>query len=359
MLSGTGRQAQASPLAACKGKCRNLNELSTRLLTCLPARPALATIFYHLDCYSAHRFALTCQACAREAAHHNPCCKSEFCAKILPKVQSATGTSCRYLFGMFNCAWTGSSTNALPYMYAMSQQPDFLTTMWKEAWSRVPPSFCTDLRSVLAETGASGSFRGENPQLIINLFIHSAVPLHVDRVWLQHFCESAKATMMGRLTFLNAAVMEELGGRFVHIRCDVYRPQGKLEEDLLACDASYVLERPPCVGSWQHVCQPVPPEGHCYRCYPRTCKFEHNTAITGSWCDFDGTGVEFICDAFVGEADPQPEFDRYYTRKLKKPRTGGRRGWRLSERKQSRNAERQNLQTFAESLDDCYHIHAS
>ena len=61
-------------------------------LASLPG-PAIASILHHLDIYSSHQLALTCQACAREAAHHRSHNKNDHCAKILPKVRSIAGRS--------------------------------------------------------------------------------------------------------------------------------------------------------------------------------------------------------------------------------------------------------------------------
>lgn len=68
--------------------------------------PAIASIFHHLDIYSSHQLALTCQACAREAAYHRNHNKTDCCAKILPKVQSIVGGEIPFPVGILNCAWT-------------------------------------------------------------------------------------------------------------------------------------------------------------------------------------------------------------------------------------------------------------
>ncbi|KAL0019767.1 hypothetical protein WJX79_005123 [Trebouxia sp. C0005] len=60
-------------------------------------------------------------------------------------------------YGEITCVWTGSSCDALPYIHAMSQQPDFLASMWKAAWSAVPHSFCADIRSFWGDA-MSGDF---------------------------------------------------------------------------------------------------------------------------------------------------------------------------------------------------------
>ncbi|KAL0048381.1 hypothetical protein WJX82_001957 [Trebouxia sp. C0006] len=57
-----------------------------------PEGPAIASILHHLDIYSSHQLARTCRTCAREAAHYRTHYKRDYCAKILPSVQSVAGT---------------------------------------------------------------------------------------------------------------------------------------------------------------------------------------------------------------------------------------------------------------------------
>ena len=128
-------------------------------LASLPG-PAIASILHHLDIYSSHQLARTCRTCAREAAHYRTHYKRDYCAKILPSVQSVAGIRGDHYgdrYGELKCAWTGSSCDALPYIHTMSQQPDFLASMWKAAWSAVPHSFFTDIRSMWGEA-MSGDF---------------------------------------------------------------------------------------------------------------------------------------------------------------------------------------------------------
>ncbi len=303
-------------------------------LASLPG-PALASIFHHLDIHSFHQLALTCRACAREAAHHRTRYNTNYCAKILPKVQSIAGTSYGGSpYGTLNCAWTGRSSDALPYIHAMSQQPDFLASMWKAAWSAVPHSFCADIRSMWGEA-MSGDFGYGNKGscLTICLFIHSTTPLHVSLAWLQAFCETAKATIIEKFLDEGAGYVDNV----MDITCWVYRPQGQLQEN--ECDG---VESPQ-GGSWKFVCQHPHPNRDWYSRYePVASKPEHSVAVTGSWCNFGEEG-------FTGKpSDPKPDFDRYYIKKMKQPKRGGRRGWRLSERKQSREAKRQSFQMLAE-----------
>ncbi|DBA81114.1 TPA: hypothetical protein ACH3X2_007086 [Trebouxia sp. C0005] len=307
-------------------------------LASLPG-PAIASIFQHLDIYSSYQLAQTCRACAREAAHYRTHCKSDYCTKILPKVQSLAGTGYSgFPYGEITCVWTGSSCDALPYIHAMSQQPDFLASMWKAAWSAVPHSFCADIRSFWGDA-MSGDFGYGNKGdcLTIHLFIHSTIPLHVSLAWLQAVCRTAKATLIQKFLDEGAGYVDNV----MDITCWVYRPQGQLQQD--ECDG---VETPQ-GGSWKYLCQHPPPNQDYYSRYePVASKPEDIVTVTGSWCEFEVQS--FTCKHFVCEADPKPEFDRYHTKKVKKPKTGGRRGWQLSERKQSRNAKRQSLQTFAE-----------
>jgi len=318
----------------------SVNHKSDFSLASLPG-PAIASIFHHLDIYSSHQLALTCQACAREAAHHRTHYKNDYCAKILPKVQSTAGTCYGGSpYGILNCAWTGSSSDALPYIHTMSQQPDFLASMWKATWSAVPHSFCADLRSMLGEamSGEFG-FGNKSSRLTIDLFIHSTTPLHVSLAWLQAFCETAKATIIEKFSNAVAGYVDNA----MDITCWVYRPQGQLQED------EYDGVESPQGGPWKFVCQHPHPNRDWYsRCEPVASKPEHSIAVTGSWCEFEGKVFTCKPSESVCEADPKPDFNRHYTKKMKKPKRGCRQGWRLSERKQSRNAKRQSLQTFAE-----------
>jgi len=303
-------------------------------LASLPG-PAIASILHHLDIYSSHQLALTCQACAREAAHHRSHNKNDYCAKILPKVQSIAGRSYGGSpYGDLNCAWTGSSSDALPYIPTMSEQPDFLASMWKAAWSAVPHSFCTDIRSMWGEAMSDdfGSGLNKCSCLTIHLFIQSTTPLHVTLVWLRAFCETAKATIIQKFLDEGAGYVDSV----MDVTCWVFRPQGQLQED--ECDG---VESPQ-GGSWKFVCQhPEPNRDWHTRYEPVAWRPEDSIAVTGSWCDFEEP--VFTRKPSECEADPKPdpkldlmpEFDRYYTKKMKKPKTGGRRCCKLSECKQS------------------------
>jgi len=244
---------------------------------------------------------------------------------------------------MVTCAWTGSSSDALPYIHTMSQQPDFLASMWKAAWSAVPHSFCADIRSMWGEAMSVDRGGGGNKCscLTIHLLIQSTTPLHMSLAWLQAFCEIAKATFIQKFLDEGAGYVDSV----MDITCWVYRPQGQLQED--ECDG---VESPQ-GGSRKFVClHPEPVRDWHSRYEPVARRPEDSIAVTGSWCDFEEQ--DFTCKPFVCEADPKPdpkpEFDRYHTSKMKKPQSGGRRGWRLSERKQSRHAKKQSLQTLAE-----------
>jgi hypothetical protein len=254
-------------------------------LASLPG-PAIASILHHLDIYSSHQLALTCQACAREAAHHRSHNKNDYCAKILPKVQSIAGRSYGGSpYGDLNCAWTGSSSDALPYIHTMSQQPEFLTSMWKAAWSTVPHSFFTDLNSMLGDA-MSGKVKIMNhcSPLTIHLFIRSSTPLHVPLAWLQAFCETAKATIIEKFLDAVAGYVDDA----MDIACWVYRPQGQLQEDEFA--AEFDEHESPLGGPWKYVCQHPPPSMSSLTSQytPVASNPEHSIAVTGSWCEFEG-----------------------------------------------------------------------
>ncbi|DBB11010.1 TPA: hypothetical protein ACH3X3_006491 [Trebouxia sp. C0006] len=257
-------------------------------LASLPG-PAIASILHHLDIYSSHQLARTCRTCAREAAHYRTHYKRDYCAKILPSVQSVAGTcGDRYPYGELKCAWTGSSCDALPYIHTMSQQPDFLASMWKAAWSAVPHSFFADIRSMWGEAMSDDFGYGNKAScLTIHLFIHSTTPLHVSLAWLQAFCETAKATIIQKFLDEGAGYVDNV----MDVTCWVYRPQGQLQED--ECDG---VESPQ-GGSWKYVSQHPPPNRDWYSRYdPVAWKPEHSIAVTGSWCDFEKQ--VFTCEPF-------------------------------------------------------------
>lgn len=224
-------------------------------LASLPG-PAIASIFHRLDIYSSHQLALTCQACAREAAYHRNHNKTDCCAKILPKVQSTVGGEIPFPVGILNCAWTSSSSDALPYVHTMSQQPEFLSSMWKAAWSTVPHSFYADLRSMTGH--AMDTDWGGCDKLLpltIYLAIHSTTPLHVSLAWLQAFCETAKATLIEKFFIAVAGYVDSV----MDITCRVFRPQGPLQEDEWVSQSS--ADTSPQGGPWKFVCQYPHPRG--------------------------------------------------------------------------------------------------
>jgi len=305
-------------------------------LASLPG-PAFASVFHHLDNYSFRQLALTCRVCAREAAHHRARYNTNYCAKILPKVQGIAGQHYgRSPYGRLECAWTGRSSDALPYIHHMSKQPDFLASVWKAAWSAIPHSFFADICSMWDKSGQHYECR----DLIISicLFIHSTTPLHVSLAWLRALWKTAEATIKQKFVDEGAGYDCE-----IFIEFSVYRPQGELQEN----EYLYHGVESPQAGSWKFVCESYR-EGNYVSCFePVASKPEDSIAVTGSWCEFGEEG--FGKEGFTGiPSDPKPDFNRYYIKKLQQPKSCGRRGWRLSERKQSRNAKRQSLQMPAE-----------
>ncbi len=282
LVGPAGRHKHWQPA---NGSAASVNNKVEFLLASLPG-PAIASIFHHLDIYSSHQLALTCQACAREAAHHRTHYKSDYCAKILPKVHSIAKRSSWGLspYGTITCAWTGSSSDALPYIHTMSQQPEFLTSMWKAAWSTVPHSFYADLRSMTGgamDVEFDGGSRGD--RLTINLLIHSSTRLHVSWAWLQAFCETAKATLIEKFFHAVAGYVDSV----MDITCWVYRPQGQLQMDEWESESM----GSPQGGPWKFVCQHPGPDRDHYSSYLAVASHqypEQNIAVTGSWCEFEG-----------------------------------------------------------------------
>ena len=279
VLAGRHKHCQPA-MASAAASLKHERDFS---LAFLPG-PAIASILHHLDIYSSYQLALTCQACAREAAHHRTHYKDEYCAQILPKVQSIAGDY-GFPYGSLSCAWTGTSSDALPYIHTMSIQPDFLASMWKAAWSTVPHSFFTDLNSMLGDA-MSGKVKIMNhcSPLTIHLFIRSTTPLHVPLAWLQAFCETAKATIIEKFLDAVSGYVDDA----MDIACWVYRPQGQLHEDEFAAELDE--HESPLGGPWKYVCQNPPPSMSSLTSQytPVASNPEHSIAVTGSWCEFEG-----------------------------------------------------------------------
>ncbi len=172
------------------------------MLASLPG-PALCSIFSHLDCISAHQLALTCTACASEFVHRRPAFVKQCRHELLPEIQYVLPRhpqTSYYDQGLpvHACKWTGSSDHALPLIYALSQQPGFLTDMWKAAW---PASFVEDvLGKEQLDTLATWTIY---PCYVIGMeiFVHSNTALRVPWDWLHGpFLESAVAVLVERLS---------------------------------------------------------------------------------------------------------------------------------------------------------------
>ncbi len=174
------------------------------MLASLPG-PALCSIFSHLDCISAHKLALTCTACASEFVHRRPAFVKQCRDELLPEIQHVLPRHplTSYYdrgFPVHACKWTGSSDHALPLIYALSQQPGFLTDMWKAAW---PASFVEDVLSKEPLDELYPSIWTIYPcyDIGMEIFVHSNTALQVPWDWLHGpFLESAVAALVEKLS---------------------------------------------------------------------------------------------------------------------------------------------------------------
>ena len=205
-LSMSGSQGSSWSCVGQRGKHKHCPPQPARpprgapfMLASLPG-PALCSIFSHLDCISAHKLALTCTACASKFLHRRPAFVKQCQAELLPKIQYAVSQH-PYCDSVHTCEWTGSSVHALPLIYALSQQPGFLTDMWKAAW---PASLVED---VLGQE----RFRELNKLRtwiyypcnirVVEIFVHSNTAFQVPWDWLHGpFLESAVAVLAERLS---------------------------------------------------------------------------------------------------------------------------------------------------------------
>ncbi len=128
-------------------------------------------------------------------------------------------------------------------------------------------------------------FGNKSSRLTIDLFIHSTTPLHVSLAWLQAFCETAKATIIEKFSNAVAGYVDNA----MDITCWVYRPQGQLQEDEWESESRG--DKSPEGGPWKFVCQHPAPDRDFYSRYSAVALHahpEHNIAVTGSWCEFEG-----------------------------------------------------------------------
>ncbi len=118
-------------------------------------------------------------------------------------------------------------------------------------------------------------------RLTIYMMIRSSTRLHVSLAWLQAFCETAKATLIEKFFHAVAGHVDSV----MDITCWVYRPQGQLLKDEWEAES----RGSPQGGPWKFVCQHPDPDRDFYSRYSAVASHpEHNIAVTGSWCEFEG-----------------------------------------------------------------------